>query len=79
MLVNKNYKNATKEFQTYLNVCLRGVYNSNVQVKQNTIKYAMHDDADYNTIFEIMEFEMSDGKKFEIYFEPKGRKYFKQI
>jgi hypothetical protein len=39
----------------------------------------MHDDADYNTIFEIMEFEMADGKKFEIYFEPKGRKYFKQI
>ena len=79
MLVNKNYKNATHEFRVYLNVCLRGVYNSNVQVKQNTIKYAMHDDADYNTIFEIMEFEMSDGKKFEIYFEPKGRKYFKQI
>ena len=79
MLVSKNYKNATHEFRVYLNVCLRGVYNSNVQVKQNTIKYAMHDDADYNTIFEIMEFEMSDGKKFEIYFEPKGRKYFKQI
>ena len=79
MLVNKNYKTATEQFRIYLNVCLGGVYKTNVQVKQNTIKYAMHDDVDYNTIFEIMEFEMADGKKFEIYFEPKGRKYFKQI
>ena len=79
MLVNKNYKTATEQFRIYLNICLGGVYKTNVQVKQNTIKYAMYKDANHDTIFEIMEFEMADGKKFEIYFEPKGRKYFKQI
>ena len=79
MFVSKNYKTATPGFRTYLNVCLRGVYNTNVQVKQNTIKYAFVDDPDYGTCFEVMDFEMADGKKFEIYFEPKGRKYFKQI
>ena len=78
MLINKNFKNATNELKVFLNRELKKIYpNNNIKVKQNTIQYGFYDDNDYNCIFETMFFEMSDNKKYELYFS-KQQRYLKE-
>ena len=80
MLRNKNHSFATKGFQQFVNNSLHEVYgNAYVKVDRNTIKYAFCDDCDYAVVSETMKFTMLDGRTFEAYYEPKGRKSFVEI
>ena len=80
MLRNKNHSFATKGFQKFVNNSLHEVYeNAYVKVDRNTIKYAFCDDWDYAVVYETMKFTMLDGRTFEAYYEPKGRKSFTEI
>ena len=67
-------------FQQFLTLCLQDVYGmSKVHVKRETINYVLYDDSDYSTISESMTFEMSDNRRFEIYYQHKGQKYFHEL
>ena len=80
MLKNNNHTYATPGFQGFLNSCLHDIYaGTGIKVKPETIKYAMYDDCDYAVIYETMQFTMGDGRSWEIYYEPKGRKNFTEI
>ena len=75
-----NYQKSTKMFQQFLTLCLQDVYGmSKVHVKRESINYVLYDDSDYSTISEYMTFEMSDNRRFELYYEQKGRKYFNEL
>lgn len=75
-----NYQKSTKMFQQFLTLCLQDVYGmSKVHVKKESINYVLYDDSDYLTISEYMTFEMSDNRRFELYYEHKGRKYFNEL
>ena len=75
-----NYQKSTKMFQQFLTLCLQDVYGmSKVHVKRESINYVLYDDSDYSTISESMTFEMSDNRRFEIYYQHKGQKYFHEL
>ena len=75
-----NYQKSTYNFRQFLTLCLQDVYGmSKVHVKRETIKYCLYDDSDYSTITESMTFEMSDNRRFEIYYQHKGQKYFHEL
>ena len=80
MRKSTNYQKSTKMFQQFLTLCLQDVYGmSKVHVKRESINYVLYDDSDYSTISEYMTFEMSDNRRFELYYEQKGRKYFNEL
>ena len=80
MRKSTNYQKSTKMFQQFLTFCLQDVYGmSKVHVKRESINYVLYDDSDYSTISEYMTFEMSDNRRFELYYEHKGRKYFNEL
>ena len=80
MLRNKNHSFATKGFQDFVNNSLHEVYgNACIKVDRNSIRYAFNDDWDYAVVSETMRFTMLDGRTFEAYYEPKGRKSFTEI
>ena len=80
MRKSTNYQKSTKMFQQFLTFCLQDVYGmSKVHVKRESINYVLYDDSDYSTISESMTFEMSDNRRFEIYYQHKGQKYFHEL
>ena len=80
MRKSTNYQKSTKMFQQFLTLCLHDVYGmSKVHVKRESINYVLYDDSDYSTISESMTFEMSDNRRFEIYYQHKGQKYFHEL
>ena len=80
MRKSTNYQKSTKMFQQFLTLCLKDVYGmSKVHVKRESIQYTLYDDSDFSTISEYMTFEMSDNRRFELYYEQKGRKYFNEL
>ena len=80
MRKSTNYQKSTKMFQQFLTLCLQDVYGmSKVHVKRESINYVLYDDSDYSTISESMTFEMSDNRRFEIYYQHKGQKYFHEL
>ena len=80
MRKSTNYQKSTKMFQQFLTLCLKDVYqDEKVVVKRETIEYTLYDDSDFSTISEYMTFEMSDNRRFELYYEQKGRKYFNEL
>ena len=80
MRKSTNYQKSSKMFQQFLTLCLQDVYGmSKVHVKRETINYVLYDDSDYSTISESMTFEMSDNRRFEIYYQHKGQKYFHEL
>ena len=80
MRTENNYQKSTLNFRQFLTLCLHDVYdNQKVNVKRETIQYSLHDDNDYSTIVEYMTFEMSDNRRFEIYYQHKGQKYFNEL
>ena len=80
MRKSTNYQKSSKMFQQFLTLCLQDVYGmSKVHVKRESINYVLYDDSDYSTISESMTFEMSDNRRFEIYYQHKGQKYFHEL
>ena len=80
MRKSTNYQKSSKVFQQFLTLCLQDVYGmSKVHVKRESINYVLYDDSDYSTISESMTFEMSDNRRFEIYYQHKGQKYFHEL
>lgn len=80
MRTENNYQKSTLNFRQFLTLCLHDVYdNKKVNVKRETIQYSLHDDNDYSTIVEYMTFEMSDNRRFEVYYQHKGQKYFNEL
>ena len=80
MRKSTNYQKSSQMFQQFLTLCLQDVYGmSKVHVKRETINYVLYDDSDYSTISESMTFEMSDNRRFEIYYQHKGQKYFHEL
>ena len=80
MRKSTNYQKSTRMFQQFLTLCLQDVYGmSKVHVKRESINYVLYDDSDYSTISESMTFEMSDNRRFEIYYQHKGQKYFHEL
>ena len=80
MRKENNYQKSSHNFQQFLTLCLKDVYGmSKVHVKRETIQYTLYDDSDFSTISEYMTFEMSDNRRFELYYERKGRKYFNEL
>ena len=80
MRTENNYQKSTLNFRHFLTLCLHDIYdNQKVNVKRETIKYSLHDDNDYSTIVEYMTFEMSDNRRYEVYYQHKGQKYFNEL
>ena len=80
MIKENNYQKSSVNFQQFVTLCLKDIYdNQKVIVKRETINYCLYDDNDYSTITEYMTFEMSDNRRFEVYYERKGRKYFNEL
>ena len=80
MRKSTNYQKSSQMFQQFLTLCLQDVYGmSKVHVKRESINYVLYDDSDYSTISESMTFEMSDNRRFEIYYQHKGQKYFHEL
>lgn len=71
----------TKTFMDFIQSELSKVYGkgSGVKVDVETIEYKHINDIDYPTVWECMEFVMSDGKKYEAFMEHKGRAYLKNL
>ena len=80
MRKENNYQKSTLNFRQFLTLCLKDVYqDEKVVVKRETIEYTLYDDSDFSTISEYIVFEMSDNRRFELYYEQKGRKYFNEL
>lgn len=80
MYKTKNYQKSSVNFRQFLTLCLKDVYGmEKVVVKRETIDYTLYNDNDFSTVTEYMTFEMSDNRRFELYYEHKGQKYFNEL
>jgi hypothetical protein len=80
MRKENNYQKSSISFRQFVTLCLKDIYqDKKVVVKRETIDYTLYDDSDFSTISEHMIFEMSDNRKFEVYYQYKGQKYFHEL
>jgi hypothetical protein len=80
MRKENNYQKSSVSFRQFVTLCLKDIYqDKKVVVKRETIDYTLYDDSDFSTISEHMIFEMSDNRKFEVYYQYKGKKYFHEL
>ena len=69
-----NYKRMTLNARGYLMNELRKIYNGKrVAVDQDSIRYGFYDDSDYAHAYEVMQFRMSDGVEYELYYSLDGK------
>lgn len=74
-----DYKRMTLNARGYLMNELKRIYgNKKVAVDQDSIRYGFYDDSDYAYVYEVMQFTMSDGVEYELYYSLDG-KYLKAL
>lgn len=80
-MIHKDKKLITKAFMDFVKCELSKVYGkgSGVKVKVDTINYELINDMDYPTIWESMEFTMSDGNTYKAFMEHKGSTSFQKV
>lgn len=69
-----DYKRMTLNARGYLMNELKRIYgNQKVAVDQGSIRYGFYDDSDYAYAYEVMQFRMSDGVEYELYYSLDGK------
>lgn len=77
MAIFKKYdyaKYSTQAFKKEINKQLVNIYGkgSGVRLVPESVDYVMISDSDYSTDWEQIKFNMTDGRKFEVFYEHKG-------